>query len=337
MLAIGPYTITHPLVLAPMAGVTDSVFRRICMELGAGYVVSEMVSADTTLHNSVKTQNRLLRTQPDVPHAVQIVGSDPDQMAAAAQHNVKLGAEIIDINMGCPAKKVCNKLAGSALLSNEKLVEQILSRIVSAVCVPVTLKIRTGPDRENRNGVRIAKIAERNGIQLLTVHGRTRADRFKGDAEYDTIASIKDSVNIPIIANGDIDSRDKANKVKACTHADGIMIGRAAQGNPWIFREVRSQLDATGQQQEVTEEEINIILLRHVKELHNLYGEYRGLRIARKHISWYCKNKRGAASFRNKINTAETAKEQLALIDQFFSHPDFFETTTKSCNKRVAA
>jgi len=319
-----------------MAGVTDNIFRSICLKHGAGFVVSEMVSADTTLHCSDKTQKRLLRADANLPHSVQIVGSEPQQLAEAAQLNVQMGAQIIDINMGCPAKKVCNKLAGSALLSDEKLVDKILASVVKAVDVPVTLKIRTGPDRENRNGVRIAKIAQDNGVQLLTVHGRTRTDRFKGDAEYDTIAHIKNEVNIPVIANGDITSAEHAMHVIAHTKADGIMIGRAAQGNPWVFREIKQWLDTGTHHVKPTATEVHAVLSQHVKELHHLHGEYRGLRIARKHISWYCKSKRGAAGFRDKINCTESAKTQRALIDQFFDCPELFEPK-KSNGSRAAA
>ena len=337
MLQIGPYKFENSLALAPMAGVTDSVFRDICIEHGAGYVVSEMVSSDTTLHDSSKTRKRILKSSYDIPHAVQIVGSDPEKLAQAAQYNVAAGADIIDINMGCPAKKVCNKLAGSALLEDEKLVARILTAVVGAVSVPVTLKIRTGPDRDRRNGVEIAKIAEACGIQMLAVHGRTRADRFKGEAEYDTIASIKQQVAIPVLANGDIRSADEAIAVIKQTNADGVMIGRAAQGNPWLFQTISNALsqgstnynDYCGADvarptvnEALCSSDIYKVVNKHIQMLHELYGEYRGLRIARKHISWYCKNKRGSAAFRDAINTVESAEIQLRMLEEFFAAED---------------
>jgi len=331
MLQIGPYKLQNRIALAPMAGITDSVFRDICIEQGAGYVVSEMVSADTTLHNSLKTRNRIVRNSGKLPHVVQIVGSDPVTLAAAACYNVDSGADIIDINMGCPAKKVCNKLAGSALLADENLVEKILRTVVNAVTVPVTLKIRTGPDRTRRNGVRIAQIAEAAGVQMLAVHGRTRADRFKGEAEFDTIAEIKQRLSIPVLANGDIRSPADAVAVLEHTAADGVMIGRVAQGNPWIFNQIGSVLDQQGADTgaasatKINEtvalpelSDVHRILRKHITALHSLYGEYRGLRIARKHIAWYCKRQRGSAAFRDAINTVDSASVQLAMIDDFY-------------------
>ena len=243
---IGPYTLPNQLILAPMAGVTDQPFRQLCRRLGAGLVVSEMLASDTRLWSSRKSLLRLPHADDPEPRSVQIVGGDPQMLAEAACANVAMGAQIIDINMGCPAKKVCNKAAGSALLQDELLVAQILERVVSAVDVPVTLKIRTGWDTQNRNGVRIAQIAEQSGIQALAVHGRTRAERFFGAAEYDTIAAIKHAVSIPVFANGDIDSPEKARQVLLHTGADALLIGRAAQGRPWIFREINHYL-ATGQ------------------------------------------------------------------------------------------
>lgn len=305
-----------------MAGVTDSLFRELCLEQGAGYAASEMVSSDTSLHNHRKTRFRVKRASEVLPHAIQIVGSEPHKLAEAARFNVSIGADVIDINMGCPAKKVCNKLAGSALLADESQVEKILGAVVAAVNVPVTLKIRTGPDRENRNGVRIARLAQSCGVQALAVHGRTRADRFKGEAEYDTIAAIKNSVDIPIIANGDIRTLQQAQDVLKRTRADGIMIGRAAQGYPWIFREISFGLKTGEVLEAATATETHSVLVRHVKGMHQLYGEYRGVRIARKHISWYCKHQRGAAAFRQLVNSVETSKEQLTLIDGFFEGLD---------------
>lgn len=323
MFSIGPYNFEGNLLLAPMAGVTDVTFRQLCLEQGAACAASEMISADTSLHATDKTQRRILKATDDKPHIVQIAGADPETLVAAAQCNVRFGADIIDINMGCPAKKVCRKLAGSALLSDEKLVAKILSAVVSNVDVPVTLKIRTGPTPETRNGVRIARLAEAAGIQCLAVHGRTREDKFKGDAEYDTIRDIKQAVNIPVIANGDISDVTTARSVLAHTGADGLMIGRAAQGDPFIFSRISKAL-----RQPVTSDcidgeatpdaDVHRLLLRHLQGIYALYGEYRGVRIARKHIGWYLKYKRGAASFRQRINQVGTAKEQLQLIDSFF-------------------
>lgn len=323
MFELGDWTIRNNLCLAPMAGVTDSVFRRLCVDFGAGYITSEMISSDTTLHNSQKTLSRRVRASNDLPHTVQIVGSDPQTLAQAAQYNVDTGADIIDINMGCPAKKVCNKAAGSALLSDEKLVGAILQAVVKAVSVPVTLKIRTGPTRADRNGVTIAKIAEDAGIQALAVHGRTREDRFKGEAEYATIAAIKQAIGIPVIANGDITTPEQAASVLSQTGADGIMIGRAAQGQPWIFREIRAWLDNGTVLAPPTNDEIHATVVRHVNGLHALYGEYRGVRIARKHIAWYCKHKRNSAAFREQINYEETAAGQIDMINRFYSGDTF--------------
>ncbi|MDO6459971.1 tRNA dihydrouridine synthase DusB [Granulosicoccaceae sp. 1_MG-2023] len=320
LMQIGPYRIGVPLVLAPMAGITDAPFRAICEEQGAGLTVSEMISADTSLYASDKTRSRLVRQNVgERPHSVQIVGSEPAQIAQAAQLNVQAGAQIIDINMGCPAKKVCRKAAGSALLSDEPLVEAILRAAVAAVDVPVTLKIRTGPDRQNRNGVRVAKIAEDAGIAALTVHGRTRADRFTGEAEYDTIAAIVDAVSIPVIANGDIRSAADAVRVRDYTGAAAVMIGRAAQGNPWIFREAAAALQGLALPAPPDAGEIHRTLVRHLEGLYALHGQYRGVRIARKHIAWYCRERSGVAAFRNEINKIDSIEGQLARIDHFFS------------------
>lgn len=317
---IGDFIVPGGAVLAPMAGVTDATFRSICTGLGASLTVSEMISADTSLYARDKTRNRLLRGEGDSgPHVVQIVGADPGRIAEAAVYNVKSGADIIDINMGCPAKKVCKKLAGSALLAEPGLVKKILRSVVSAVDVPVTLKIRTGSDRENRNGVEIAKIAEREGIQAIAVHGRTRADRFSGVAEYDTIRNIKQSVAIPVVANGDIRSGEDALKVLTLTGADAVMIGRAAQGNPWIFREVLEYLGRGQATRPPSSQEVYEVLLSHLRGLYSLHGEYRGVRIARKHVAWYCRDKAGVAAFRQAINKAETTAEQLSMIDRFFA------------------
>ncbi len=321
MFSIGHHVLDGNLLLAPMAGVSDVVFRQICLEQGAVCAASEMISSDTTLHATEKTRNRILKTDHDGPHIVQIAGSDPDTLLEAARHNVKLGADIIDINMGCPAKKVCKKLAGSALLSDEKLVDRILCTVVSGVDVPVTLKIRTGPSPEKRNGVRIAQMAERNGIQCLVVHGRTREDKFKGDAEYDTIRDIKQAVNIPVVANGDIADPHKAQQVLDYTGADALMIGRAAQGDPFIFSRISHALNGKPDSALSSPDasELQRTVVRHLKGIHSVYGEYRGVRVARKHISWYMKNKRDAAQFRQRINEVESASDQLHLVDAFFA------------------
>ncbi|MFZ5620577.1 MAG: tRNA dihydrouridine synthase DusB [Pseudomonadota bacterium] len=315
---IGPYELKNNLMLAPMAGVTDRPFRQLCKQLGAGLAVSEMVSSNSLLWGSAKTLRRANHEGEVEPKSVQIAGADPRMMAEAARHNVDNGAQIIDINMGCPAKKVCNVMAGSALLQDEDLVKRILDAVVGAVDVPVTLKIRTGWDRTHRNGVRVAQIAEQAGIRSLAVHGRTRACGYTGEAEYDTIRAIKQSVHIPVVANGDIRTPEKAREVLEHTGADAVMIGRAAQGRPWIFREIEYFL-ATGRHlPEPTVEEIRTIMLGHLHNLYDFYGEHTGVRVARKHISWYSKGQPGGAVFRDRVNRVESAAEQLALIDTFF-------------------
>lgn len=315
---IGSYTLPNPLVVAPMAGVTDRPFRQLCKQLGAGMAVSEMVSSNSLLWGSEKTKRRANHEGEIEPRSVQIAGSDPQLMAEAAVHNMRNGAQIIDINMGCPAKKVCNVMAGSALLKDEDLVARILDAVVNAVDIPVTLKIRTGWDKEHRNGVNIARIAENAGIQALAVHGRTRACGYTGDAEYDTIAEIKSNAGIPIIANGDIRTPEKAKFVLDYTQADAIMIGRAAQGRPWIFREINHYL-ATGEHlPELTPMEVCEILTGHMRNLYNFYGEYTGVRMARKHLSWYSKGQPNGAAFRNIVNRVESSEEQMTLTHQFF-------------------
>jgi len=317
---IGPYKLKNNLFVAPMAGVTDRPFRQLCRRLGAGMAVSEMVSSNSLLWGSKKTLRRADHGGEDEPRSVQILGADPDMMAQAAKYNVDQGAQIIDINMGCPAKKICKVAAGSALLKNEPLVQRILEGVVKAVDVPITLKIRTGWDKENRNGVAIARIAEDIGIQALAVHGRTRACAYKGDAEYDTIAAIKASVSIPVVANGDITSPEKAKYVLDYTGADGVMIGRAAQGRPWIFREIQHFLETGEHLAEPSLEEIRATLLDHVNNLYEFYGEYTGVRVARKHISWYSKGCRGGGEFRNIVNRVDTAEQQFKMVRQFFDH-----------------
>jgi tRNA-dihydrouridine synthase B len=316
---IGPYIIYPNVVLAPMAGVTDKPFRQLCKRLGAGLATSEMTTSDPRLWTTRKSLQRTDHAGEPDPVSVQIAGYDPGMLAAAARHNVDHGAQIIDINMGCPAKKVCNVFAGSALLQDEALVGRILSAVVGAVDVPVTLKIRTGWNRDNRNGVRIAQIAQDCGIAALAVHGRTRADLYQGDAEYDTIRTIKQSVNIPIFVNGDIDTPQKARRVLEHTGADAVMIGRAAQGRPWIFREIAQYL-ATGTICAPAEPgEVCAILLEHLENLYTFYGEAQGVRIARKHLGWYSKDHGDSTAFRALVNAATSAADQLRHTREHFS------------------
>lgn len=315
---LGPYTIAPPVALAPMAGVTDKPFRQLCKQLGAGLAVSEMTSADPRLWTTRKSLKRMDHAGEPDPISVQIAGYDPAMLAEAARYNVDHGAQIVDINMGCPAKKVCNVYAGSALLQDEALVGRILAAVCAAVQVPVTLKMRTGWDRDHRNGVRIARIAEDSGIRALAVHGRTRADLYNGQAEYETIAAIKAAVSLPVLANGDVDSPLKAREVLARTGADGVMIGRAAQGRPWIFREVAAYL-ATGRvPPPPSPAEVRDLLLGHLQALYAFYGETAGVRIARKHLGWYAKDRPENAAFRGVVNRAETAAAQLELTRDYF-------------------
>ncbi len=315
---IGPYSLSNNVVLAPMAGVTDLPFRQLCRRLGAGMAVSEMVASNPAVWKTPKSRLRIAHADETEPRSVQIAGSDPALMADAARYNVEHGAQIIDINMGCPAKKVCRKDAGSALLADEALVARILSATVQAVPVPVTLKLRTGVAPDRRNAVRIAQLAQDAGIAALAVHGRTRADAFRGGAEYDTIRAVKQAVSIPVFANGDIDSPEKAAHVLAYTGADGVMIGRAAQGNPWIFAEIAHYL-ATGERlPPVALEEVARVMLEHLEHLHAFYGEAMGLRIARKHIGWYIQERPYAEEFRQAAVRVETAAEQLALTRAYF-------------------
>ena len=316
---IGHYQLKNNLIVAPMAGVTDRPFRMLCKRMGAGMAVSEMVSSNSLLYGSEKTRRRANHEGEVDPISVQIVGADPEMLAQAAQYNVDNGAQIIDINMGCPAKKICNVMAGSALLQNEPLVAQLLEAVVGAVNVPVTLKIRTGWDKQNRNAIRIAKIAESSGIQALAIHGRTRACAYTGDAEYDTIAAVKASVSIPVIANGDITSPEKVKYVLEQTGADAVMIGRAAQGRPWIFREIEHFLSTGVHLPSPQIGEIHLVLRDHVNELYAFYGEHTGLRVARKHISWYTKGLAGSAHFRHRMNQLENPEEQLKAVDDFFA------------------
>ncbi len=315
---IGPYTLPNQLILAPMAGVTDQPFRQLCRRLGAGLVVSEMVTSDVSLWNTRKSSLRMIHSGDAEPRSVQIAGGDPQMLAEAARRNVEMGAQIIDINMGCPAKKVCNKAAGSALMKDEQLVSAILQAVVAAVDVPVTLKIRTGWDRANKNGLNIAKIAEQSGISALAVHGRTRADLYTGEAEYDTIAAIKQAVTLPVFANGDIDSPHKARQVLDATGADGLLIGRAAQGRPWIFREIAHYLETGTQLPAPSLLEVEGILLEHLAALHTFYGDVMGVRIARKHVGWYLATLPGAREFRAQFNRLESTDAQCANVRQFF-------------------
>jgi tRNA-dihydrouridine synthase B len=330
---IGPYTIDPPLGLAPMAGVTDKPFRLLCKRLGAGLATTEMTTSDPRLWTTRKSLKRMDHAGEPEPVSVQIAGYDAGMLADAARYNADLGAQIIDINMGCPAKKVCNVYAGSALMQDEALVARILPAVVAAVDIPVTLKIRTGWNRENRNGLRIARIAEDCGIAALAVHGRTRADLYLGEAEYDTIAAIKHSVSIPVFANGDVDTPQKAKAVLDCTKCDGLLIGRAAQGRPWIFREIAHYL-ATGEMLPPPDaNEVCTILCEHLEALYAFYGEVAGVRIARKHVGWYVKNIENCgpdgrstsaqgSALKIAVNRAETAREQLRLTRAYFAASD---------------
>lgn len=327
MYTLGPYRFDSRVILAPMAGVTDQPFRRLCRHLGAGSVVSEMVTADTRLWNSRKSQFRLNHEGEPGPRIVQIAGGDAAMLAEAARLNVERGAQIIDINMGCPAKKVCNKAAGSALMKDEALVEEILNKVVASVDVPVTLKMRTGWDPQHKNGLAIARIAEQAGIQALAVHGRTRADAYRGEAEYDSIAAIKAAISIPVFANGDINSPQKAHEVLQYTGADAVMIGRAAQGRPWIFREIEHYLQTGELLPAPGLAEISHWLIEHLHALHAFYGDYLGVRIARKHVGWYLlasqdsdnADSQTIRDFRSLFNKINSKDEQLQAITRYFS------------------
>jgi tRNA-dihydrouridine synthase B len=301
-----------------MAGVTDRPFRQLCKQLGAGYAVSEMAASNPRLWASEKSARRTDHAGEMEPKAVQIAGADPQDLADCARFNVERGAQIIDINMGCPVKKVCNSWCGSALLQNEALVERILNTVVAAVDVPVTLKFRTGWDRENRNALRIAALAEQAGIQMLTLHGRTRADGYSGEAEYDTIAAVKASVKIPVVANGDITTPEKARLVLEYTGADAVMIGRAAQGRPWICREIDHYLQTGTHLPAPFVLEVRALMHEHLEAHYAFYGEYLGVRTARKHIGWYVRELEGGEEFRRRMNLLESTTEQLAAVDAFF-------------------
>ena len=315
---IGPYTIDPPVVLAPMAGVTDKPFRLLCKRMGAGLAVSEMTASDPRLWQTRKSIKRMDHVGEPEPISVQIAGYDPTMLAEAARFNAANGAQIIDINMGCPAKKVCNVWSGSALLQDEPLVARIVKAVVDAVDVPVTLKIRTGWDRQHKNALTIAHIAEDSGIAALAVHGRTRADKYEGEAEYETIAAVKSAVRIPVLANGDIATPQQAKHVLDVTGADAVMIGRGAQGRPWIFREISHYL-ATGELlAQPSPSDIATILLGHLEHLYAFYGEQAGVRIARKHLGWYAKDRPENAAFRDVVNRAESAHDQLHWTRAYF-------------------
>jgi tRNA-dihydrouridine synthase B len=315
---IGPYTLSSPFLLAPMAGITDLPFRRLCRSFGAGLTTSEMTTADISLWRTQKSSKRLELDLDSEPRVVQIAGSDPARMAVAARLVVERGAQIVDINMGCPAKKVCKRLAGSALLEDEALVGRILEAVVAATDAPVTLKIRTGPDPLQRNGVRIARLAADCGVAALAVHGRTRACRFRGSAEYETIARIKDAISIPVIANGDITSAEKSLEVLKLSSADALMIGRAARGRPWIFREL-NYFHQTGKQIQLLEKnQVRDIMLDHLNSLYQFYGETTGVRVARKHLSWYCAHLKNSGEFRSRVVRVDSASEQIRLTRNYF-------------------
>jgi tRNA-dihydrouridine synthase B len=330
---IGNILLPNNLIVAPMAGVTDRPFRQLCKRMGAGMAVSEMVASDSRLWATEKSIRRGDHTGEVDPIVVQIAGAAPEMMADAARYNVDKGAHIIDINMGCPAKKVCRVDAGSALMKDELLVARILEAVVGAVDVPVTLKIRTGWDREHKNALAIAAIAEQSGIAALAVHGRTRSDLYDGAAEYDTIRAVKQSVNIPVTANGDIASPEQARFVLSYTGCDAVMVGRAAQGRPWIFREIAHYLQTGKRLAAPSHDEVHAIASTHLRELHDFYGEIKGVRIARKHIGWYVAASPGGMEFRNDMNRIEDPVLQISALDQFFAQLIDGEAATR---KKVA-
>lgn len=313
---IGQYDINNRILLAPMAGITDQPFRRLCSQLGAGLTFSEMMSTNPDVWHTEKSKLRLAHHHEIGINAVQIAGSDPTEMANAAKINVAYGADIIDINMGCPAKKVNKKMAGSALLRDPDLVARILDAVVNAVDVPVTLKIRTGWDPENRNCLTIAKIAEQSGISALTIHGRTRSCLFQGEAEYESIKAVKQAVSIPIIANGDITSAEKAQQVLAYTQADAVMIGRGSYGRPWLFEEINHFLE-NGETLSLSLTEKCQLMFKHIEDLHQFYGEEKGYRIARKHVGWYSENLRPDSNFKRTFNALDTTYDQLKALEDF--------------------
>ena len=337
MIRIGPYTLGSRAVLAPMAGITDRPFRMLCRALGAGLAASEMLTSDVRLWTTPKSRRRMDHAGESEPRVVQLAGHDADALAEAARLNVDAGAQIIDLNMGCPAKKVCGKLCGSALLRDEPLVAHIISRVIAAVHVPVTLKIRTGWSHTERNGVAIAILAERCGIQALAVHGRTREDFYSGDAEYETIRAIKESVRIPVFANGDIDNGKKARAVLDFTGADGVMIGRASRGAPWVFREVNSFLSSKDSLIPLPRDEVRAMILAHLESLYAFYGEHTGIRIARKHLGWYCKPLAGPGSLLRDMLTAERVSSQFELTKEFLETADAGEEDHASSSRARAS
>jgi tRNA-dihydrouridine synthase B len=317
-LRIGPHTLPGRVLLAPMAGITDGPFRALCHEFGAALCCAEMLTSDQNLWNSSKSRQRMLRDDEPGIRAVQLAGADPQTLAEAARAHVALGAQIIDLNMGCPAKKVCNRLCGSALLADEALVGRIFDAVVNAVAVPVTVKIRTGPDPARRNAVAIARLAESCGISALAVHGRTRADMFRGEAEYETIRAVKSAVRIPVIANGDLRTAEQVRTVLRLTGADGVMLGRAAQGSPWIFRDVNAYLANEKIPAPLLHERISQIILQHLESLYAFYGEYTGVRMARKHLGWYCLRQAGADALRRELLAATDSASQYAAARRGF-------------------
>ena len=320
-----------------MAGVTDRPFRQLCKKFGAGMAVSEMVASNSLLWGSEKTRRRANHQGEPDPISVQIAGADPQMMAQAASYNVGEGAQIIDINMGCPAKKICNVMAGSALLKDELLVGRILEAVVKAVEVPVTLKFRTGWDQHNKNALTVARIAAESGIQLLSIHGRTRACGYAGHAEYDTIAEVKSATRLPVVANGDITTPEKAKYVLDYTKADGIMIGRAAQGRPWIFREIDFYLKTGVHLPPPLVTEIHQVLIAHLHDLYAFYGVATGVKIARKHISWYTKGLTGSAAFRHAMNQLQTTEDQVAAVDSFFTEQASYGLRLTYLTEEIAA
>jgi tRNA-dihydrouridine synthase B len=317
-LKIGEYKLDSPFILAPMAGITDAPFRRLCKKFGAGMTVSEMTTADISLWKTTKSKNRLNLDMNIEPRVVQIAGSEPKLLSIAAQLCVEKGAQIIDINMGCPAKKVCNKLAGSALMRDTNKIKLILEAVVNSVDVPVTLKMRTGWNPNERNGIEVAHIAENSGIKAITIHGRTRACRFGGKAEYDTIAQIKKSISIPVIANGDINSPEKSIEVLKKSNADALMIGRSSQGKPWIFRELNYYLNEGKHITPLEKNNVRDTMLEHLSDLYDFYGEQLGVRLARKHLNWYCMYLDNSKDFRAKAVRAISENEQIGLVKEYF-------------------
>lgn len=319
MLKIGDHQFEHNIVLAPMAGITDSVFREICRQNGACYTLAEMVASKKQLWESKKSSTRQANLSDPEPRAIQLIGTDPSELAEAAAWQVSLGAQIIDLNMGCPAKKVCSVAAGSALMADPGRVTEIFAAVVNAVQVPVTVKIRTGTDADNRNALQIAQIAQQQGLQAITIHGRTRDEKFRGLAEYDTIKAVKQAIDIPVIANGDICTPEQAEFVLKYTAADGVMIGRASQGYPWVFREMTHYLKTGELLMKPTFEEFYLTMVQHLSQLHSLYGETHGVRVARKHIGWYGQHLPQGYLLRKQFNQLQTAESQLALIEDFFN------------------